>query len=91
MFNTEPFDVEFEEDDSFDVEFEEDDTFDVEFGEIQSSGGGVPYQGAYDATPTGEEQHFSTQGKTMLRDFVVHAIPRNYGLITYNGFELTVS
>ena len=80
MFNCEPFDV----------EFDAGEELDVEFGEIQS-GGGVPYPGEYEATPTNVEQAFETQGKTMIHDFIVHAIPNNYGLITWNGATLTVS
>ena len=56
-----------------------------------SGGGGDPYSGAYEATPTQAEQVFRTGGFSMVRDFVVHPIPQNYGLITYNGFHITVS
>ena len=49
------------------------------------------YDGETKATPTNEEQVFATGGKRVLSDFVVHAIPHNYGLITYNGQYITVS
>ena len=49
------------------------------------------YGGATEATPTNEEQVFSMGNKRVLNDFVVHAIPHNYGLITYNGQYITVS
>ena len=49
------------------------------------------YTGETEATPTNEEQVFATGNKRVLSDFVVHAIPHNYGLITYNGQYITVS
>ena len=49
------------------------------------------YEGAYTTTPTRDRQVFHTEGKAMARDFVVEPIPPNYGLITYNGFGITVS
>lgn len=33
------------------------------------------YEGEYEATPTAEEQVFSTEGTSMLSDFTVHATP----------------
>lgn len=60
-------------------------------GELISGSGGDPYGGAYEATPTQAEQVFPTSGKVLARDFVVHPIPQNYGLITYNGFNIKVS
>ena len=56
--------------------------------------GGSPtiwYTGPYEATPSREEQVFPTHGRTMRDDFVVHPIPSNYGLVTWNGSVLTVS
>lgn len=49
------------------------------------------YTGATEATPSHEEQVFEMGGKRVLNDFVVHPIPHNYGLITYNGQFITVS
>jgi len=61
-------------------------------GEIYGSGGGgEPYTGEYEATPTRETQVFHTGGFVMGRDFVVNPIPSNYGLITHNGFNIMVS
>ena len=58
----------------------------------QGGGGDVPiYDGEYEATPIMETQIFQTIGLRMAQNFVVDPIPRNYGLITWNGFELTVS
>lgn len=62
---------------------------------LDSGGGGgsvtPPHQGPYEATPTNAEQLFAVSGKRMTQDFVVHAIPSNYGLITWNGSVITVS
>lgn len=90
MFNCEPFEVEFDEEGSFAVELDEEDSFDVEFSEIQG-GGGTPYQDAYEATPSNEEQVLQTQGKTMLHDFILRKIPPNYGLVTWDGSKLRIS
>lgn len=53
--------------------------------------GGDPYAGPYRVTPGPTEQVLRTTNKSMTQDVVVEAIPKNYGLITYSGFELTVS
>ena len=57
------------------------------------SGGSLPesYDGAYEITPSQETQTLQTAGKCMTDDLVVKSIPQNYGLITYNGHELTIS
>lgn len=62
--------------------------FDVGYAAIISS---TYYEGACEATPSSSEQIFATSGKTMPEDFVVKPIPNNYGLITYNGYDITVS
>ena len=61
---------------------------------LDSGGGGIvapPHTGPYEATPSSAEQLFAVSGKRMTQDFTVHAIPSNYGLITWNGSTLTVS
>jgi len=71
-----------------------DDVINVKVTEGYGEGGGSggePYTGAYEATPTQAEQTFRTRGKVMAQDFIVHPIPQNYGLITYNGFNIKVS
>lgn len=50
-----------------------------------------PYLGPYEVTPTMEEQVLETNGHSMTASVVVHKIPSNYGLITWNGSVLTVS
>lgn len=49
------------------------------------------YQGSYNITPTRNRQVLDTASKIMLQDLIVEPIPQNYGLITYNGFEIMVS
>lgn len=49
------------------------------------------YEGEYIVTPTEEEQVLQTNGRYTTQNIVVHAIPRNYGLITYDGSIITVS
>lgn len=53
--------------------------------------GSPSYTGPTSIRPTVVEQVIPCLGKSMDSDIVVEAIPQNYGLITYNGFELTVS
>lgn len=52
---------------------------------------GEIYQGAYEFTPTEEEQTALTAGKVLLHDITFHKIPNNWGKITYNGSVLTVT
>ena len=50
-----------------------------------------PYEGEYEFTPSAETQTIPTNGKTATGDIIINPIPRNYGLITWNGTTLTVS
>ena len=52
---------------------------------------GIPYEGPYDVTPSGDVQTLATAGRTLAHDVTVAAIPSNYGLITYDGTIITVS
>lgn len=86
------FNLEFESDNAiFDFEFEDDAVFDMDFEAVSVIPADDPYDGPYEATPTRFEQVFNTAHKSMNTNFVVHPIPKNYGLITWNGAELTVS
>lgn len=49
------------------------------------------YKGDYSVTPSNEQQVIQVKDKTMADNFIVEAIPNNYGLITYNGATITVS
>lgn len=37
--------------------------------------GGIPYDGAYEVTPTDYEQYLATENKTLKRDVTVHKVP----------------
>jgi hypothetical protein len=52
---------------------------------------GETYDGPYEFTPTQETQTVQTADKVLLDDIIIHPIPQNYGLITYNGRKITVS
>lgn len=58
---------------------------------LSISGGGQPYEGEYVFTPSRERQTAPTAGKSLSENIIIEAIPQNYGLITYNGFEITIS
>jgi hypothetical protein len=49
------------------------------------------YEGKYEFTPTNELQTININGKQAKKDITINPIPSNYGLITYNGSEITVS
>ena len=75
--------------------------------ELHVSGGTVPiaangigtitvvappvYEGGYTFTPSDTRQTVPTGGKKLLEDITIKPIPRNYGLISWNGSVLTVS
>ena len=52
---------------------------------------GEVYDGPYEVTPSQQTQRLETRYKTATQDIVINPIPSNYGLITWNGFEMTVS
>lgn len=53
--------------------------------------GGRYYDGEYEVTPTRSTQVLETGGFKMAQNVIVNPIPRNYGLITYDGSGLMVS
>jgi len=64
-----------------------------EFGIItEVHTGDLPYYtGATEVTPTQETQVLSTAEKAVSNNIIINPIPKNYGLITWNGSTLTVS
>ena len=42
------------------------------------------YEGEYEVTPTVNEQILETKNKLMTEDIKIQAIPKEYGLVTYN-------
>lgn len=68
--------------------------FDVRFKDLQQitvRPDAEYYEGEYNVTPTTEAQTLKTANKLMIENVVINPIPKNYGLITYNGFGITVS
>lgn len=54
--------------------------------------GDVPvYHGLREVTPSQQEQVLETGGYLLTSNVIVKPIPKNYGLITWNGSYLTVS
>lgn len=56
--------------------------------------GAVPvhhYTGPYEFTPAAEEQRVRIARKQAEEDIIIHPIPQNYGLVTYNGSIITIS
>lgn len=49
------------------------------------------WTGATTFTASAEAQVYETNGLTMPRNITINPIPNNYGLITWNGSNLTVS
>ena len=49
------------------------------------------YTGAYEFTPTRSTQVIEIANKKATADITINPIPKNYGLITWNGSVLTVS
>ena len=49
------------------------------------------YEGPYEVTPGPEAQVLQTRNRTLSQVITVGPIPKNYGLITYNGRTITVS
>ena len=75
----------------FSVSFSDEKDFAIGFDEGMEPMPVRPYGGSYEVTPSREAQTLDTEGYLMTGPVVVHPIPRNYGLITYNGFEILVS
>lgn len=52
---------------------------------------GNTYEGLKTVTPNAHRQVLPTEGCYMTEDIYVEPIPKNYGLITYDGSCITVS
>lgn len=63
----------------------------LNIGAAYHMGGGSPYKGPYEFTPSRDTQIAQTAGKLAGKNIVINPIPSNYGLITYNGSYITVS
>lgn len=81
----------FESDNSFQVRFNSsEDRISVKFDSFIGTSG-EPYEGPYTFTPTQSTQIVLSKSKTLSDNITINPIPSNYGLITFSGFELTVS
>ena len=49
------------------------------------------YEGPYSVIPTRSQQVLHTNNKRAISDIIVEPIPRNYGLVEYDGSHLTIS
>lgn len=49
------------------------------------------YEGEYTVTPSSETQYLRTNELMMRGDITINPVPSNYGLITWDGTNLTVS
>lgn len=56
-----------------------------------AGGGGTKPETTFEATPGAVEQTILPPAGYVFSGGVVAAIPKNYGLISYNGYSLTVS
>lgn len=76
----------------FNVKFElSDQTFPVKFDNIQTATklvGGEQYNGPLEVTPTREQQTLPTSGKVLGENVVVHPIPKEYGLVSYDNRKI---
>ena len=55
---------------------------------MQTSSETEYYDGAYEVTPQRTDQEFKTANKMMTNNFVVKAIPKEYGLVTYDNNKI---
>lgn len=63
----------------------------VEFATgVLVGGGGIPYEGSYEVTPSEDTQTLPTAMRSLARDVVVNPIPSNYGRIAYDGTAIMV-
>ena len=49
------------------------------------------YEGPVLITPGAQDQTIPTKYRVLMKDIVIGRVPSNYGLITYNGRNITVS
>lgn len=86
-FEEKHFDVTFTDEAPFTCTMDEGADFRVDFGAAVEK----EYRGAYSVTPSTEEQTLPTANRVLAQNVTIAPIPQNYGLITWNGAELTVS
>ena len=85
------FHATFHTDSTFAATFRSSATFAASFGNTIEVPVADYYEGEYEITPGDEDVTVHASGLVMRENLVVKAVPSNYGLITWNGTELTVS
>lgn len=84
--------VTFSEGQNFNPRFTDtDQSFSLNFGEFNVIRDAEWWDGEYEITPSNETQTLATKDKAMRENLVINPIPNNYGLITYNGYEIRVT
>lgn len=56
----------------------------------QSGGGGIPYSGPYEVTPTAEGLTLQTAGLVMRGDLTVAPIPSDWGHVSWDGSIISI-
>lgn len=82
----EDFNVTIDQSQSMNVQFKED-VFDCVFDDVRSA----DYSGPYQVTPSETEQVLPTANTSLASNIVINPIPSNYGLVEWNGSNLTIS
>lgn len=70
---------------------EEKKNFTTSFNGVVKYKSNEAYKGNYKITPSSESQVLSTKELMMIDDLVIEPIPKNYGLIEWNGSGLSIS
>lgn len=63
----------------------------VTFGVNSYVQGAPVFTGAYEYTPSAEQQIIEIKGEKAVENIVIKPVPSNYGLISWNGSTLTIS
>lgn len=74
-----------------DLDVSQSESLEFAVSESFALGGGEKYKGQTVVTPSREEQVLETKGFLLGDNIIVEPIPKNYGLVTWNGVTLTVS
>lgn len=86
-FQSKDFIVKFDTDSSYTCTFTESANMVVDLGPSISK----EYHGPVEVVPGPEYQTLHTTNRILADEIVIDPIPNNYGLISWNGNELTVS
>lgn len=73
-----------------DGDFSQGITDDGEYGNFLEVKTGEAYTGETEVTPTNEVQTLQTRGLLVGENITINPIPKNYGLVTWDGTRLRV-